>query len=142
MRPQSIIRFEQFYLASAAVGALNDCLNFAGIGGPTELSDAGNIVALVLVALVYGLSFLLWFLITHRASNVAKWILVVLTVLDLLAMVLSVLIFADTDKVDMVLMLLAMVLQCASMVYLFRRDAAEWLRNKDQQEPIDVTTFN
>jgi hypothetical protein len=35
-----------------------------------------------------------------------------------------------------------LLLKIASVIFLFRRDAVEWLRSRGQAGVIDVTTFN
>ncbi len=37
---------------------------------------------------------------------------------------------------------LVTLLQFVAVVFLFRRDAADWLRSKGQNQMVDVSTFN
>lgn len=142
MRPDSIIRFEQFYLASTGLTIVLQLLNFAGLIGPETLKAGETGLMLTFVAISYALAFVLWYLIARRASNVAKWVFVVITVLGLIGTVPTVLLLLSTDRAYAMLFLLVTLLNLIAMVFLFRRDAVEWLRSRGRQGVIDVTTFN
>jgi hypothetical protein len=142
VRPQSIIRFEQLYLASSLLAVLGQILNLTGISGPSGARDLGLVFVLIIVAITYGMIFLFWYLIARRASNVAKWILVVMTAFGLLATVPMLITLAETDPLYAAISALVTVLQLAAMVFLFRRDAVEWLRSRGQVGVVDIATFN
>ena len=83
MRPPSIVLFDRLFLASLAVSLISLALNYAAIAqqvtgapGMAELGLGAGFFAGILVV-SYAISVLLWFLVAHKASNVAKWILVV-----------------------------------------------------------------
>lgn len=142
MRPQSIIRFEQLYLGSTLITLVVQVLNFLALFGPVRTEEAGLITLLIVLALTYGLAFLFWYLIARRASNIAKWILVVISVLGAISTVPLLLAEAQADPAYALVMALVFVLQLVGIAYLFRRDAAEWLRSRGEVGVIDVTTFN
>lgn len=142
MRPQSIIRFEQFYLGSTAITVVMEVLNTLGLFGPVESEDLGPYVMPILLVISYGLVLVFWYLIAHRASNIAKWILVVLTVVGLLGTTMLLATYAQTYPAYTLASALVLLLQLVSIVYLFRRDAVEWLRSRGQVGVIDITTFN
>ncbi len=77
MRPRSIEQFSRFYLSSAAIALTNLVLHYSALrqmaldkGG----SPAGPLIAIAFMMPYY---WALWFFIMRRASNIAKWILVV-----------------------------------------------------------------
>src|SRR5687768_11985291 len=89
MRPDSIIMFERLILASLALSMFNFFVGYEPMMEQLDrepaLQQVGFGVGFVIGSLVVGLAIylLLWFLIARKASNVAKWILVVLTALGL-----------------------------------------------------------
>lgn len=142
MRPQSIIRFEQFYLGGTAITLVVQVLNFFGLFGPARADEMGVTTLLIILAISYGLSFLMWYLIAHRASNITKWVLVIITVLGMLGTVPLLFAQGQSDLPYTLALLLIFALQLVAMAQLFRRDAVEWLRSRGQAGVIDVTTFN
>ncbi|KUR72161.1 hypothetical protein AQZ52_02375 [Novosphingobium fuchskuhlense] len=140
MRPLSITRFEQLYLGSTAIGMINL------IGSWSRLTAAGGPMVMLGLAIGVGLGGLMvlafWYLIARRASNIAKWVLVVLTVLGLISTVTRGGRFVELGMFYTVLLVLTNLTQIVAIAFLFRRDAAEWLRSRGQVGVIDVTTFN
>ena len=141
MRPLSIRRFEQAYLASAAVMAVNITFNFKAFAD--HYYDAGLAVGSVVVGMLWGagLYFLVWFFIARRASTVTKWIFVALNAVGLINLV-QFLASVGLISLPNTLTFLARLLLLAAAVFLLQRDAAEWLRTKGIQEPLDVTAFD
>ncbi len=142
MRPQSIIRFEQFYVASTALAIIAQLFNAMGLFGPVSKNQLGPYFLPIILVISYGLAFLFWFLIARRASNIAKWILVVMTGISLAFTVPALAILAQEYPVYVLATGLLFLLDLIAMVYLFRRDAVEWLKSRGQQAPIDITTFS
>lgn len=142
MRPQSIIRFEQFYLTSTALTIVLQVLNFTGLLGPDALKGPQSAFVLTLVAIGYALAFVIWFLIARRASNIAKWFFVVITLLGLIGTVPTLSTLFLTDLAYALFFALVTVLNVIAMLFLFRRDAVEWLRSRGQQGVVDIATFN
>lgn len=140
MRPQSINRFEQLYLASTAVGVINLFVNYRAIA--ERAGPVGGGAVMIGAVIGWGIVFLFWYFISRRASNVAKWILVAMTVLGLLGMIRLLDRLAEYGTLYAVLTSLTTLLQLASIVFLFRRDAVEWLRSKGQIGAVDISTFN
>lgn len=142
MRPQSIIMFERLFLASLALGVLGLILSYGQIAdlatsdpGMQQLG-LGSGFLIGVVAVSYAVYLLLWFLIARRASNVAKWILVVFTVLGVLSALPS---LTGSWNVTLLLSLAVYALEIAAVVYLFQPDAKAWLGGKGQ---ADATTFD
>lgn len=129
MRPKSIVLFDRMFLASLVIGAINAVLTFNDMMDALATNPntaplgwgSGAVVAIIAVSLLIPL--LLWHYIAHRASSLAKWILVVLTVGGIL--------FAGVDLTRMgslseIAVLAVTVLQIAAIVMLFRPDANAW----------------
>ncbi len=143
MRPSSIVRFDRLYLASIAVGLIGNILEWpvtmarlaenpdtAALGSSAAVAAGGMIVIGVVIAL------LLWFFIAQRASTVAKWILVVFTVFAVGSLLLgfsSGAVILDTGGI---VRIVAVALQTAGVVFLFRPDAAAWFAPAIIEEEI------
>ena len=138
MRPQSILMFERLFLASLAGSLLGFVLTYDEVMGTLANDPAlreiglGSGFILGVTAGGYALYLLLWYLIAYRASNVAKWILVVLTVIGVLAMVPS---LAGPWGAMQLLSLAVCALEVAAVVYLFRADAVAWLKGEAPPDP-------
>lgn len=143
MRPSSIVRFDRLYLASIAVGLVGNILEWpltmarlaenpdtAAMGSTATVAAGGMIAAGILIAL------LLWFLIARRGSNVAKWILVVFTVFAVGSLAIGFSTGAVILDAGGILRLVAVALQTAAVVFLFRPDAAVWFTPAITEEDI------
>ena len=148
MRPISIIRFDQAYLSALAVGLVNTALTFEKTS--TELArdpssaqlGLGTGFLFAMLGFSFGLTLLLWFLVSRRASNVAKWIVVVLTSAGVLMGLASLMNLAAFGGLELALMLLGMGLQLTALYFLFRRDAREWFASKGQGGAVDPAVFD
>jgi len=142
MRPSSIVMFDRLFLASLAVSLVSLALNYGVIAqqfaGTPEMAAIGVGVGFFagILAVSYAISLLLWFLVAHKASNVAKWILVVLAAISLIS--LPGMLGGPWD-LTAILGLASYVLEIAALGFLFRDDARAWLRG---QLPTDSTTFD
>ena len=143
MRPQSIIMFERLFLGSLALSAVITGVGYGDLEGALSGDPAmaqlglglGFLVGVLTVS--FAVYLLLWYLIAHKAANVAKWILVVLVALGV-AFSVPALIQAQLDLM-MGLNLVAYALEIAAVVYLFRADAVAWLRG---EQPADPSAFD
>jgi hypothetical protein len=138
MRPPSILMFERLFLASLAVSAASIVIGFdsmvdqlASEPATAALGIGGGFLAGIM-AFGMAISLLLWFLIAHKASNVAKWILIVLAALSLIS--LPAMLTGPMDT-TVLLGLASYALEIAALVYLFREDAAAWFRGEWQSKP-------
>ena len=136
MQPKSIKRFDVLYLASLAAYAAGFFLAFddtvrlareqyAAAGSSMNPSPLITGFFMFWIAL----SLLLWWLISSKASNGAKWTLVVLFVLlEVIGTIYSVATGATGSlSVGLGLSLLSIVIKGAAIFYLFRPDAIAWL---------------
>lgn len=148
MRPTSIIRFDQAYLSAVAVGLLNTALSFEKTSAElaSDASSAqlglGTGFLFAMLGFSFGLTLLLWFLVSRRASNVAKWILVVLTAASVLMGLTSLANLTAFGGLELALMLLGIGLQLVAVYFLFRRDAREWFASNGRGGVVDPTVFD
>jgi uncharacterized membrane protein len=128
MRPQSITTFERLYLAGIAVSIVGFVLDFNKLAGATV---SGTPVNPAIVIAGFGISIaiylLLWFLVAKKASNIARWVVVVVFILGLAGLPVA---LSPPFGLTKVLSLLLTALHFAAIVFLFRKDASDWLAQK------------
>jgi hypothetical protein len=139
MQPKSIKRFDLFYLVSLAVYVIGFFLSYddtlalareqyAAAG--SDMNPSPLITGFFVFWMALGL--LLWWLISSKGSNGAKWVLVALFVLlELIATIYSIATNAlPPPSVGMGLSLLSIVLKGVAIFYLFRPDAIAWFERE------------
>ena len=150
-RPASIVLFEKLYIAVIVIGVIGVALSWNSLSamaetqpGVPESMGSGiligapffNITFLPLV-----IPLLLLYFIARRASNIAKWIFVILTAFSVYSFIATL----SNPMVPKGLLLavnvvsLALTLYCAWL--LFKPDAKAWLESKGADGPADPTTF-
>ncbi len=138
MRPQSIRMFDYLFLGSLALSVLNFLLSVgdaeAQFAADPAAAQFGPGLLIGAFAVSMAISLLLWFLISRKASNIAKWILIVFTVIGLLMLPASI---GALPPVALVLTLAITALQLAALFYLFKPDAKAYLAG----ETNDPETF-
>lgn len=129
MRPQSIVLFDRLFLASLVLALINAVLAYPTLVEEVEadpaLAQIGGgpiVIGVVLASLLIPL--VLWYFISRRASNIAKWLLVALVAIGLFFGNFS---FSDGLTLPAVLGLVVTLLQVVAIVMLFRADARAWL---------------
>ena len=141
MRPQSIIVFERLFLASLVLSTINFVVGYdAAMAAVTavpllaELDIGGEVLvgSMIVGTAIY---LLLWFLIARKASNVARWLLVALTILGVLSYLASLSAPAAFSNAMSALSLAYYVLAVAAVAFLFRDDAGAWLRGDGRADP-------
>lgn len=147
MRPQSIELFEKVYLGAIAIGLVNTFLSWSQVSAMLDdprMQAAGMGTGTLMFGLVVGIliPLLLWYFIARRASNVAKWIYVVLTALGLFGFLSSLANPLVPKGLVTVLGLAAVALQVFAAWLLFKPDSVEWLESKGANGPGDPTTFD
>lgn len=130
MRPASITLFDRLFLGAIVIGILNTALSFesvmAQLKADPAVAELGMATPGFLIgsaALGYAISLLLWFFISRKASNIAKWILTVLTVIGALMIPFSI---ATTPLVESLIVVTINALQLVAIWCLFRPDAKAW----------------
>ncbi len=143
MQPPSIANFSRIFLAAVGIASLLAALNYPALKiallrqdpGAASLGDGVLIMAL---GLGIAVQLVLWFLIAHRASNVAKWVLVAMTAVSLALQFPKIgAIIASLDPVA-ILGLMVAVAQIVAIAFLFRADAREWLGHEQSPDLADV----
>ena len=145
-RPASIVLFEKLYIAVIVIGVIGVALSWNSLSamaetqpGVPESMGSGILIG----ALVFGflIPLLLLYFIARRASNIAKWIFVILTAFSVYSFIATL----SNPMVPKGLLLavnvvsLALTLYCAWL--LFKPDAKAWLESKGADGPADPTTF-
>ncbi len=133
MRPPSILMFERLFLASLAVSVVSIVIGFDAMvdqlarePGTAALGFGGGFLAGT-IAVGMAISLLLWFLIAHKASNVAKWILIVLAAFGLIS--IPAMLTAPWDT-TVLLGLTSYAFEIAALIFLFRDDASAWFKGR------------
>jgi hypothetical protein len=138
MRPPSIVMFDRLFLGSLAVSGVGLALSWEEMTGQLANEPAmaeiglGSGFIVGAVAVGFAISLLLWYLVSHKASNVAKWILVVLAALSLISFPAA---LGGPWNVTAILGLASYVLEIAALGFLFREDAREWLNGEWNADP-------
>lgn len=141
MRPKSIIWFERLYLVALAASTGSVLYYYKPLREHAlaiGVSPSGPIAAVIISILV---SLIFWFTIARRASNVMKWILVVLTGISMLGFLQ----FPDwIESYGMgyaLSSLFVLILSLVSTAFLFRQDAVVWLKSKGLDTTVNPSIF-
>ena len=147
MRPQSIELFEKVYLGTVALGFVIAVINWVNVTAMLETPEikslgvgSGFLVGMVILSVLF--SLILWYFIARRASNIAKWIYVVVTGIGLFGVVGSLANPLTPKGLLLVGNIIVLVLQLYSAWLLFRPDAVAWLESKGADGPGDPSTFD
>ena len=145
MRPASIMRFEKAYLASIVLGLIAAAISWStmseALNDPVVQSmgmGTGFLVGTLAVSTL--VSLLLWYFIARRASNIAKWIYVVIVALGTVSFLMSIGSPA-AEGATMIFGLVNLVLQVYAGWQLFKPDAKRWLESKGAGDGSDPTVF-
>lgn len=96
----------------------------------TRAPEIWTVVLLATVLASYGLSIWLWFGITRKASDWARWLYVFLGIVwSALTLWLFEEIYDQHDAIFAMSMII-WALDIASMLFLFRRDSSDWFQRK------------
>ena len=144
MRPQSIANFERFYLGSLVLSLLatvltwNESVAAIEADSPPEFQfGAGFLIISMVVGVV--VTLLLWYLVAHKRSVVAKWIVVLFFLLGLVSFALSLASGAVADELGapfaFAVSILGTIAQAIAVWMLFRPDAKAWLEGSMEPSP-------
>lgn len=133
-RPTSILWFERLALLSIALGMVSGYLQWDETFAITARDGFGPGIVIALMVFGYGLVLLLLWLVVRRASNVAKWIYVVLSALGFLGLIDIANFRAQGDLLFGVL-LVQYLLSAINLWLLFRADARNWLAGRSSVDP-------
>lgn len=133
MRPASIIMFDRLYLASLVLGTISFFVGYdttmaqlEADPGSADLGIAGAGFLWGTFAFGMAISLLLWFLISRKANNVARWILVVLAVIGLIGLPFS---LGELPPLQIVGSLVITAVNLLAVYFLFRPDAKAWFEH-------------
>lgn len=142
MRPTSIVLFERIYLTAVLLSIAGFIFDWEEsmetLASEPMLAEFGAAYLLLELAISIAIGLLLWYFIARRASNVARWILVVLTALG--TVVLAVPIAAGEYPLDLsgVTGLVVTALSIVAIALLFRSDASRWFERRGWEVDLDV----
>ncbi|HUQ13009.1 MAG TPA: hypothetical protein VM055_01885 [Novosphingobium sp.] len=146
MRPPSIQLFEKVFFAGFVIGLINLVLSWdqvnAMVADP-RLQEAGVANGILIFGVVMGvvIPLLLWYFIARRASNVAKWIFVVLTAIGVFGFVSSLADPAMPKNAMLIGSAVSTALNVFAAWLLFKPDAKAWLDSRGAAGTTDPTTF-
>lgn len=138
MRPNSIVYFERIFLISILLTAIGAFLSFdqtlAQMQANADFNRLGwGASVLVATAVSYVILLLLLdYFIAHRASKIAKWILVLLTVMSFTTLPGA---FAVQSGLPLIIAVLTNLLAIAAIVLLFTPSARKWLNSAPSGGP-------
>ena len=129
MRPASIVYFERLSILSILVGIAFAMLTWdSGAVMPRQAAMAPGMVLIVQgISLIIVLALV--FLISRKASVIAKWILVVLFAIGLVFTVPQLGATLDQGLVGL-LQISQMIVQAAAIYFLFTAEARAWFGEK------------
>ncbi len=148
MRPVSIVRFEQAYLASIIVWLVNLALGGWGLmvrqsqrqmeghpafAGNPQMFDVIPPTLAVAIGLLVLFWLTLWYFAARRASVIAKWLIVVMTGLAVLRLPLVLASYPQVGALGTVLNAAATLLGAYAVWQLFRSDARVWFNGIERE---------
>lgn len=138
MRPESIVMFERLFLFSLAVSAVSfvigyeEAMRVVANDPAMQQFGLGGSFMIGTLAVSFAIYLLLWYLVAHKASNVAKWILIVLVALGVASLPLA---LSGPLGITALLNLAVYALEVVALVYLFRADAKAWFNGERPSDP-------
>ncbi|WP_229955958.1 hypothetical protein [Parasphingorhabdus litoris] len=131
MRPNSIIRFEQLFLGALALNILNIILNWdtwSMVMSRGSGSDGMNAFATyTIIAFPFLINLWLWFKIARKASNIGKWLLIIMYVIGVIWSLATV---DNYRTLGLTILFTILALKAGAIYMLFRSDAKQWLAGK------------
>jgi hypothetical protein len=129
-RPVSIVNFERCYLGAIVVGLINTAVNWQTMMETTQMRQAnmmfGSTLLPVSIAIGLAISGLLWFFAARKGSAVAKWIIVVFFAFSVFGMLGKLFMHSSSSTLELILGLVAFVLNGVAVWMLFRPDTKAW----------------
>lgn len=142
MRPVSIVRFEQAYLGSVVVWLVNLALgwkaklasleNHGAFAGNPQMLEVAQTMMIGTVIFLLILWLLLWYFTARRASEIAKWVVVVLFALSLITFPFTLMGYKIVGVPGVALTTLMVALNGWAVWLLFRPDARAWFAGESE----------
>lgn len=145
MRPRSIVAFDWLYLGAQALTVAISPWTigqaeamFRANPAMAQFESLGRIMLIVSLVVGVAVSLLLWYFVSRRASNVAKWILVAFIAYGVLT---TIKLFVDPGlgQAPSLATIPLYALNLAAAYCLFRKDAVAWLEGKAPVDPNDFS---
>lgn len=135
MRPDSIRKFDMFYLAAILIGVASSLMNYDTTlqAAATQLSDAGlqDSAGTVLVAtlgVIFAFNMLLWFLVSRLRIGFVKWIILLIVLFSVANRLLGISQGLNVSITDII----SVLLKAIAVSFLFRADTKEWFAPRSQ----------
>ena len=134
MRPRSIVRFERLYIVKIGLGVIATLWGLSGLrhvapGMATILSSPQAVAALIVgLAGALAIELLLLYLVVQRASDVARWIIVLFFAGSSIALLFGGVKGSFFSWGSFPVSLLAFAASAGAIWFLFRPDAGRWFR--------------
>lgn len=136
MKPDSIRKFDIFYLACVALGVASSLLNYeaqvASVGRLWQdagIADAAGIFVFVSLGIAFVINLLLWFLVSRLRMGWVKWVLVVFVAYSAITMAAAASMGMGSVSITGVITTL---LKAIAVFFLFQPDAKEWFATKGE----------
>lgn len=138
MSPKSVQHFDMLLLASLGVYAVSFFLGYddtVALTRATYAKQGANIDPSMMIAgvfvVVLALYLLLWWLVSSKGNNVAKWVLTAFSALGVAVAIYSLATgAAGPFTLALGLSLLSSVMTWAAVAFLFKPDAKAWLERE------------
>lgn len=134
MRPDSIKKFDLFFLASIAIAVVQALMNYetmeAAVGAQLETAGLGSEMSAILpisLAVGFALQLLLWFLISRLRLGWVRWVLLAFVAYRALSIPLAVSSGVASLSITGVI---AALLQIIALWFVFQPDAREWFASR------------
>ncbi|WP_340588283.1 hypothetical protein [Erythrobacter alti] len=134
MRPDSIRKFDLFYLASIFISIASTLMNFDTQVAALDvrLAELGVVYPaeaflLITLAFSFAINVLLWFLASRLRLGFVKWIILALVLYSAITMAAGLSMGIGSISITA---LLNLVLKAIAVSFLFRTDAKEWFATR------------
>ncbi len=136
MRPQSIVRFEQLYVAKIVLGVVATLWGLNGIRntapGMALILSSQFVVGALVVGLIGGLviELVLLHFVVRRASDLARWIVVLFFAISFMSLLYGMVKGTFFTLGSYPVSLLAFAISAGSVWFLFQPDAVRWFKGE------------
>jgi hypothetical protein len=144
MRPPAIQRFARLYPIWILLGIVVNVLTWHrsyAVYARTEMGDAGPFLLVALLSLGTAVSVTLWFLVTRRHNNIARWVIVGIFGISAVSICWSLVGGRMVFDIPGILALVRVLIQAFAVRELLRAESAVWFGSKavtPAQEPEDA----
>ncbi|URW74387.1 hypothetical protein M9980_07230 [Sphingomonas donggukensis] len=129
-RPTSIVTFERVYLGAWALGVINTAMTWSVVQASPEVALAtaqiGAWYVPTITAIGLLIPLLVWYFVARRGSAVAKWIMVVLTVIGVGGLAFSALMGRLPGTTAAIISIVTVALNVFAATQLFKPDTRVW----------------